>query len=119
LKTISHFPVIPVILFLLLWNNSPAFSQLYIDALRNKLSISDQNKLPEADALEAKGLAIFSGSQNISDLSIMKDQGAQKTKAKNITVFDLNHLDASVFFLYSNELFYVKGVDIKFHNIVM
>jgi len=67
-----------------------------MDGLKTRLTLSEQNKLLESQALEFKGRSMLG--ENFSQSTM------QKSMSKDNVTFDIQQLDAMVFFAYSNEI---------------
>ncbi len=93
--------------------NSFIFSQQFTDGLKARLSISERNKLLEAEALEFKG-----NSKLKHDNSGQTSTAQSKSKTRASAGHAINELDAIAFFVFSNDLKFKainKAIN-DFHN---
>lgn len=86
--------------FLLSGLHSLLFSQQFLDEIRKRLPMPDQNKLFEAQALEFKGKSILEKENSRAPSNGIKG----KKNASGEALLNIEQLDALVFFAFSNEL---------------
>lgn len=90
----------PLLLFILAAMNLQLFSQQFMDELKKRLPLPDQNKLLESEALQYRGYSIL---KDMNASVAQKKMNSKKNSADGV-ISNIELLDALVFFAYSNEL---------------